>query len=187
MLHRLRHAPHVHQHDRCFVTGCNLDHGRVLKTGHVIDRYGPQFEAGLGDLRLKRIDRNWRVDSPGQSLEHRSNPLQLLFPRDGIGSRARALPADIDDVSAVGDHPASVLDGLVGIEKASAVGEGVRGDVQDTHDERPAAVKLKRAPFRVGHWSITLRGRCGSIRFDLAGPAPPRQKSGLVKAELLSM
>jgi hypothetical protein len=61
-----------------------------------------------------------------------------------------------------------VRDGGVGLEKATAVGERVRRDVDDPHDRRPRAAH----PFPVEH-RYSLYGR--------SVPAPVGLGSGIVR------
>ena len=59
----------------------------------------------------------------------------------GRGDRLRAIGpggfrADVDDVGALGDHPAGLRAGAVRRQELSAVGKRVRGDVEHAHHGR---------------------------------------------------
>ena len=65
------------------------------------------------------------------------HPRQLDVAGYGLGPGPRRLPAHVDHVGALGHHlePAGHR-GVEGVVEP-AVGEGVRRDVEDAHDERP--------------------------------------------------
>ena len=71
---------------------------------------------------------------PAQGFDDRDDPPQLL----GLGDRERAgagaLPADVEDVRALGGEREAAVDRLSGVEVAPAVGEGVGRDVEDAHE-----------------------------------------------------
>ena len=62
-----------------------------------------------------------------------------------LRARARGFTADVEDVGAVRNHPQAVRDGARRIEAHAAVGERIRRDVEDAHDQRTFAELEGRA------------------------------------------
>jgi hypothetical protein len=55
-----------------------------------------------------------------------------------------------------------VFDGAAGVEEATTVGEGVRGDIDDAHDEGAGADGVGGAVDEPGIWHCGFRiGDCG--------------------------
>ena len=50
--------------------------------------------------------------------------------------RTGAFAADVEEMDAIKGHLMSLGESIVNIGVKAAIGERVRGDVQDTHDER---------------------------------------------------
>ncbi len=59
--------------------------------------------------------------------------------RPGVFAGTGGLASDVDDVGSLLEHSERVGCCCCGIEEASAVGEGVGRDVEDSHDERARA------------------------------------------------
>src|SRR5690606_27723379 len=76
-------------------------------------------------------------------LDQRDDPGDLLGIGDGLGARPRRLPADVENVRALGDQPARVRQSRGRIAIAAAVREAVGGDVDDPHD-----LDARHAPLR---------------------------------------
>ncbi len=65
---------------------------------------------------------------------------QFLVERHGLGARPRGFAADVEDVRAFRRRVAVACStAALVIEEPAAVGEAVGRDVDDPHDERPAA------------------------------------------------
>ena len=62
----------------------------------------------------------------------------------GLGAGTGGLAAHVDHVGTLGDHGEAVGDGRVEGVVEAAVGEGVRRDVEDPHDERPPSGRAGR-------------------------------------------
>ena len=82
---------------------------------------GAGGQGGLGHLGLAGVDRH--PDVGGQGLDHGQDPAQLLAGVDRLRPRTGALPADVDDVGPLGDHPQAVGDGRAGVEPPTTVGK----------------------------------------------------------------
>ena len=97
----------------------------------------PRAMASRATSGLVGVDRDERT--AGEGLENRQHAPQLLGGVDRLGARACGLAADVEDVGAVLEHLPAGVHGPCGIEAAAAVGERVRRDVDDAHDERALA------------------------------------------------
>jgi hypothetical protein len=88
------------------------------------------------DPGAHRVDAH--EDSGGRKLTHdRQHPPHLLGGRDAVRTRPGRLTADVHDIGTLRGKRQTVLDRGGGLEVAAAVGEGVRGHVDDPHDEAP--------------------------------------------------
>ena len=58
-------------------------------------------------------------------------------------ARAGGFCADVDNVSAIGNHAKRMANGGFYVDITSTVGEGIGGDVQNPHDVGIGAVKIK--------------------------------------------
>ena len=77
-------------------------------------------------------------------------PRQFLLERYRLHAAIGAgrFRADVDDVGAFRDHAPRLGDGALRIDEAAAVGEGVRRDVEDAHDERAVERRAGREAVR---------------------------------------
>jgi len=94
------------------------------------------------------------VTAGAERAHYGQDPGDLGVDVDPLGAGAGGLPADVDDVGALGDELAGVGDGRLGVDPAAAVGEGVGGDVEDAHEERPVAGHEPRQGGRGGGGKI---------------------------------
>src|SRR5258707_5403976 len=136
-LHRLRSALHVHAH----VTGARFGHYAphslfFAVRGNVVDDAGARFQSGARYTGFHRVYRDWHFDAPGQLFNDRHDTAQFLSFADRHSARAGGFAADVDNFSALIDELQGVGDGCLRIEKVPAVGEGVRRDIYDPHDQR---------------------------------------------------
>ena len=143
-------------------------------------------ERPVGDLRLQRVDRD-RHAQLDHGRQHGLQPRQFLLEGDGLGAAVGpgGFGADVDDVGAFLDHPLGMLERDGRIEELAAVGEGVRGDVEDPHDDgavlAPAAGRACSADGRqaaIGpmglrqanlsppssSWRVALRAARGGVK-----------------------
>ena len=100
----------------------------------------------VGDRRLVGVDRDGHLEARGQGLDHRDHAAQLLDLRNRRRARPRGLAAHVDEVCTRVHHPQRRVYRRADALKRAAVGERVRRDVQDAHDEgslaefEPAAI-----------------------------------------------
>ena len=140
------------------------DRGDVVeRRGHVVHQGGPGLDRGFGHGGVAGVDRY--PDVRGEGLDHRQHPAQLLGHVDGVGAGAGRLTADVDDVGTLGHQVEPVGHRRLGIEPAATVGERIRGDVEDAHDQ--------------GSHEATVRGtgRTGAV------PRPEMGAGPLTRAE----
>ena len=65
-----------------------------------------------------------------------------------VRSRASGFSADVKDVGTLVQQTLGLLERLVAIEVSATVGEGIRGEVDDAHDQR-ALAEFQRACAQV--------------------------------------
>ena len=118
----------------------------VTKCRHVVDDARAGLQRRLGYGRLAGVDRD-RARS-GQTFDHGHNTLELLGLGHGRGAGPCRLAADVEDGGALARELLTVLDGGVGAEVQPAVGERVRRDVDDAHDDGPAGRQIDHGTER---------------------------------------
>ena len=112
-------------------------HGRIaLQSGDVVDDLGAGVDGVPSDQGLRGVDRNGQVRLPAKRPQHRHDAAEFLLHVDRLGIGPGALATDVEDVGPFGGQPQAVLDGRIGVEKASAVGEAVGRNVDDAHQQR---------------------------------------------------
>ena len=96
----------------------------------------PGRDGGAGDGGLHGVDRRCGCRSrAGPRCDHRDHAGDLLGFGDRLGARPGRLAADVEDVRALGDQPRGRGRAPRSASRnAPAVGEAVRGDVDDPHD-----------------------------------------------------
>ena len=119
--------------------------GVVLQATDVVDDRCARGHGLPGDRGFVRVDRHRHATVTRQCCDHRQHASQFLAGVDGLGAGPRRLAANVQNVGAVGNHLQAIVDCSRGVESPSAVGEGVRRDVDDPHDER-AATQIERRP-----------------------------------------
>ena len=111
------------------------DRGLTLQAPDVVDDMRAGRDREPRRFLAIRIDRDQHA-VPGKRLDHRQHTA-LLF---GGGNRDRRGPgefaADVDDGRALLDHAAGLRDRLRERREMPAIGEAVRGDVEDADDQR---------------------------------------------------
>ena len=105
---------------------------------HVVDDRGPTLDGRPRDHRAGRVDAHGRT-AGHQLLDHRQHPRQLVVDRHPPGAGPGRLTADVQQVRPLVEQLQAVRDRRAGREPAAAVREGVRGDVDDAHDEGAVA------------------------------------------------
>ena len=131
----------VHDDDRHAVARHHARHvGIALQAPHVVDHAG----AGLRAPRaatcafMVSIDTGTPSAATAASTGSSRRTSSLERHRRGGAVRTGGFRADIDDVRALRHHAAGMRDGGLRIEKAAAVRERIRGDVEDAHHDRAA-------------------------------------------------
>ena len=132
-LHRARLAAHVHDDHPGAGTRDDVEHAGIAPGGDVVDDGGAGVERGRGDGRLPRIDADRDPRGRRQAFDHRKHPAELLGFGHRVGTRTGRLAADVEHVGAGGHQRHAVRGRHLGVEVPAAVGEGVRGDVDDAH------------------------------------------------------
>ena len=113
----------------------------AAESGDVVDELRAELERAARDLGLRGVDRDRRAV---QRLEDGHDAAQLLVDGDALGAGPRRLAADVEDRSALVEHPPARCGGSRRLEVDAAVREGVGRDVDDAHHGRPRESFLDR-------------------------------------------
>ena len=136
-LHRLGRALHVGEHDPGAVPGDDrAGAGVVAKRADVVHDSGAGVEGGLHHPRPAGIDRD-REPVIGQRTNHRNHPAHLLGLARRTGTRPGRFAAHVNKIGAGLGHGAPVRDRVRLYGMIAAIGEAVRGHVEDAHQARP--------------------------------------------------
>ena len=111
--------------------------GVGAKRGDVVDDRRAGVQRRGSDRRLRRVRRD-RSTGPGgarKRRDHRAYAFVLNLGGDGLGTRPCRLASDVQYVGARRGKLAAVFDGSGGVQIQTAIGEGVRGDVEDAHHQ----------------------------------------------------
>ncbi len=143
--HRGRLAAQVPEHDRGARIGGDPEDRRIQQPSRdIIDDGRPGGQRGARRTRLVGVDRQARAiaDAGAQPGEHRYHTRDLFGLRNHQRARPRRLASYVEPVGAVVDHPHTRGDRVVRGGVLPAVGEGVRGGVEDTDEEARHGVSL---------------------------------------------
>ena len=111
-------------------------HVRVAaQAGNVIDERRAQRRGAAGDGRLAGVDRQGQPHFE-QWRDNGFEPRPFLCFSDRAEARPRGFRADVDDVGAGLDHCAGLRQRRIDGVETPAVGEEIRRDVQNAHDQR---------------------------------------------------
>src|SRR5215472_1371821 len=106
----------------------------------VVDHPRPGLEGELRHAGPHRVHAD-RKPGAGELRDDRADPAQFLRLVDPLGPRAGRLAPDVYDVGSLGGEPEAMGHRGSGLEPRAAVGERVRGDVDDAHDQAAARVR----------------------------------------------
>ncbi len=128
--------------------------------GNVVDDGGAGFQgsSGRGGVGGVDADQGARLD---QGFDDGDHPALLFLRAHVLGIGARRFTADVDDVRPGVEHPQAGRDGAVRRGVLSAVAEGVRGDVQDAHDQGAAGGQVREFCGRARFAQDGQRRCCG--------------------------
>ncbi len=139
----------MHQHHRRARVGHRFQRARLAQRLHVVDHAGAGRQCCAHHVGLEGIDADRHGRARHQCLDHRHHALDLLLRRHLFGAGPGGLAADVEDIRALLDQRQRVGDGRLGTEMPAAVGERIRGDVDDAH--HPRAVQPQRPPGTIQH------------------------------------
>ena len=134
----------MHEDDAAAGAGADGGHfGVPVKAGDIVEDGCTGGEGGAGGGGFVGVNGE---DGGGASLEDafddREEAGLFLVGGDergggvaGVGAGAGAFCAEVEDICAGVEEVEGVGDGGVGVEVEAAVGEGVRSDIEDGHDE----------------------------------------------------
>ena len=139
-------AAHVHEHERNTGGGADGRQVRIIaQPGDVVDEGGAVLDRPPGDLGLAGVDRDRHPQPPREAAQHRDDAPDLLVGRHLRGAGPGRLAAHVDDVRTVGLELQSRRRRMLGVRIRAAVGERIRGRVDDPHHERPLAQRQRPA------------------------------------------
>ena len=132
-LHGPRRPLHVHEDDSGDRLAKHIGHAGRGGGGHVVDDLSPGFEGGAGDIRLRGVDGHHGTVGD-QGLQNGHHPAQLLDRRHRHRAGPGRLASDVEQIRSLLDHLPS--GGYCGsrVEMEATIREGVRGDVDHSHD-----------------------------------------------------
>ena len=144
-LHRTRRATHVHQDNGHAGPAHHLrQRGIGAEGAHIVDDFYARANPRFRHRSFLGVERNWNAQFSAKTFEHRQHSRQLLFGADGIGSRTRRFPSEIENV---GPSPLQLKcssNRRLRVEIYAAIGKTVGGDVENPHQKR-AFTKRQRA------------------------------------------
>ena len=122
-------------------------HIRVEAQGaDIIDNGGAGRQGGPGHRGLVGVDGDGDGDFRGQGGDDRDDPAQFLFQGHGFGIGPGGFAAHVQDIGAGGHQLPGVGQGHGRVEMGAMVGKGIRGDVEDAHDEGPGWSEASSSP-----------------------------------------
>jgi hypothetical protein len=134
----------MHEHHCSVASGNEWGHvGVKAQSADIVDEDRTNIQrrcSNAGPIRIYRYQSPVALDD---LLHHGQDTLLLHFRWHWLCPRPRRLPAHVNDVSTFSQHFFGVLDGLFRLEIETAIGKGVRRDVQDAHDV-DTALQLQR-------------------------------------------
>jgi hypothetical protein len=148
--HRIRHrgqfapgfrlAAHVVQ-DQPHIAVCgNLgEAGIESQTTGVVEDLDAVLQRPLGNFGFIRVQRKGYMQVIAQPFQDRDKPLPLLIRGDSLRPGARGFGPDVDDVCALLLQFEGASIGAVGVVEAASVGERVRRNVKNAHNQRSLA------------------------------------------------
>ena len=143
VLHRPRLTLHVHQHDPDAAVGDDVEQlGVDAPRGDVVDDGRTGIHGCHRDCGLRRVDAHGHIGLRRQARDDGDDPAELLGRVDGLGPGPRRLAAHVEEVGAGVDQRETVLDRSTDVEEPATVGERVRSDVHDPHDQRPRGAEF---------------------------------------------
>ncbi|MNP16859.1 hypothetical protein D3C76_1092680 [compost metagenome] len=152
ILHIARLATHMHQAHRQTGGCCGIQGAITTERAHIVDQ--PGTEPGrLTDHRWRRsIDRDDHIEFATDRLDDRRNALQFFKRRHRASARAGGLATDIDQGRTGSHHRLGMTQCRITLGETTAIGEGIGGDIEDTHDMGTGQIKnpvAARQPGRV--------------------------------------
>ena len=176
----------VHQEERDPAGGDEGGHGGVIgQAADVIDERGTGIEGSAGDFGFVGVHGEGNGGHlGGEAGDDGKDTSQLLGGRQGgliaEGSRAGALTSDVQEMRTVRDEGMGVGDGILDALVQTAVGERVRGDVQDAHHEGLFAAK--RLPVSIHGLVVQAHAAPGDRGGPVADPVGELVRQNVAQA-----
>ncbi len=134
-LHVAGGAEPMHDHHPAAGVAHHRHHRRVVAQGRdVVDQVGALLERGPGHRCLGGVDGYRHCAAAAHRPHRRQHPGQFLGLAHRLGKGPGRLAADIDQVRALGEQLVDAGRERVLSLPAAAVGNGIWGDVDNTHD-----------------------------------------------------
>ena len=151
LLHGARIARHVHQADRHTEFGRGRHRPFMPERGHIIDETCTGGNGRAHHFRLGGIDADRHIAAPGKPFDDRNDTVELFLQRNRRRIRACRFAADVEHVGTLLDQTERMRDGGLRGPEPTAVGEGIRGDIDDGHDFRRVELQGVRAALQAGN------------------------------------
>ena len=141
----------MHDDQRRAALRRDLRHRRIgAQAGYVVDHGGAERERPARDKSLGGVHRDRRGEPREQRGQHGVKPRPFLRLGDGNEAGPGRFRADVNDVRAGGGHGPTMGERRLRRDETAAVGEGIRRDVEDAHDEgrgvEPGDQRVGRGP-----------------------------------------
>ena len=133
----------MHQHDPGTAVGDDVEQPGVdAARGDVVDDRRTGIHGRHRDRGLRRVDADGHVGLRRKARHDGDDAAELLGRVDGLGPGPGRLAAHVEEVGARVDQLETVLDRSTDVEEPATVGERVRSDVHDPHDQRPRGAEF---------------------------------------------
>ena len=157
----------MHHHEPRLARRDDACHGGIaLQSPLIVDDRRAGLQRQPRDGGLGRVDGDRDVDGLDQGGERRGEAGDFLGLRDRRMAGPGRFRAHVDNGGACLDMGTGLGNGCFGLDEVPAVGEGIRGDVDDAHDGWPGAGHVEKV-VALG-CRLRLHGVCpaGLTRFE---------------------
>ena len=166
-IHGFRASSRVHDHQCGARFRHHTGHRRIVSQAtDVVHQYRPCVDGRSCDFRFVGIHRDRHREPLGKSVDDRHQTREFLVNGDRLGAGSRRFTSDIDQVGALALQTQSGLDRQIGIELRKRLGERVRRDVEDAH-QQAALPKSQDATGRKWDGVRTTRREAHNLEFGI--------------------
>jgi hypothetical protein len=114
----------------------HANHLRIAEASYVVNNCGPGFQATARNFGLHRVHGNGNGRAAAKVRDHGDHAAEFFVQRNRLRSGACGFTANVEDIGPLGNEMQGVFHGRSGVGEAAAIGEAIRGDVQNAEHER---------------------------------------------------